>query len=115
MVRPYIFENFGKRIQTAQELSEEELKQVIGGSKGCCRIILKIKKSLPIFLAIVAIIAGSVSCQKVNDIDKRLTELEQTVSDLKAQILAGAVITSVDKTDDGYTIVLSNGQTYYSH
>ena len=65
-----------------------------------------------IILAVAAIIAGSVSCQKVNDLDKRLTELEQTVSDLKAQILAGAVITSVDKTDDGCTFILSNGQSY---
>ena len=65
-----------------------------------------------IILAIAAIIAGSVSCQKVNDLDKRLTELEQTVSDLKAQILAGAVITSVDKADDGCTFTLSNGQSY---
>ena len=65
-----------------------------------------------IILAVAAIIAGSVSCQKVNDLDKRLTQLEQTVSDLKAQILAGAVITSVDKTDDGCTFTLSNGQSY---
>ena len=65
-----------------------------------------------IILAVAAIIAGSVSCQKVNDLDKRLTELEQTVSDLKSQILAGAVITSVDKTADGCTFVLSNGESY---
>ena len=65
-----------------------------------------------IILAVAAIIIGSVSCQKVNDLDKRLTELEQTVSDLKAQILAGAVITSVDKTADGCTFTLSNGQSY---
>ena len=65
-----------------------------------------------IILAVAALLSGSVSCQKVNDIDKRLTELEQTVSDLKAQIVAGAVITSVDKTADGCTFTLSNGQTY---
>ena len=35
-------------------------------------------------LAATAIIAGGVSCSKVNDLDKRLTQLEQTVSDLKA-------------------------------
>ena len=65
-----------------------------------------------IILAVAAIIAGSVSCQKVNDLDKRLTQLEQTVSDLKAQVLAGAVITFVDKTADGCTFTLSNGQSY---
>ena len=70
------------------------------------------KRFTIIILAVAAILAGSVSCQKVNDIDKRLTELEQTVSDLKAQVLAGAVITSVDKTDDGCTFTLSNGQSY---
>ena len=70
------------------------------------------KRITLIILAVAAIIAGSVSCQKVNDLDKRLTELEQTVSDLKAQILAGAVITSVDKTADGCTFTLSNGQSY---
>lgn len=70
------------------------------------------KRITLIILAIAAILAGSVSCQKVNDIDKRLIELEQTVSDLRAQILAGAVITSVDKTDEGCTFTLSNGQTY---
>lgn len=70
------------------------------------------KRITLIFLAVVSIIAGSISCQKVNDIDKRLAELEKTVSDLKTQIAAGAVITSVDKTEDGYTFTLSNGQTY---
>ena len=70
------------------------------------------KRITLIILAVAAILAGSVSCQKVNDLDKRLTELEQTVSDLKAQILAGAVITSVDKTADGCTFILSNGQSY---
>lgn len=63
-------------------------------------------------LAVTAIIAGSVSCQKINDIDKRLTGLEETVSDLKSQIIAGAVITSVDKTEGGCTFTLSNGQSY---
>ena len=70
------------------------------------------KRIALIILSVVTIIAGSVSCQKVNDIDKRLTQLEQTVSDLKAQVLAGAVITSVDKTADGCTFVLSNGESY---
>ena len=70
------------------------------------------KRITLIILSVAAILAGSVSCQKVNDLDKRLTELEQTVSDLKAQILAGAVITSVDKTNDGCTFTLSNGQSY---
>lgn len=70
------------------------------------------KRLTLIILAFAAILAGSVSCQKINDIDKRLTELEQTVSDLKAQILAGAVINSVDKTSDGCTFTLSNGQTF---
>ena len=70
------------------------------------------KRITLIILAAAALLAGSVSCQKVNDLDKRLTELEQTVSDLKAQILAGAVITSVDKTADGCTFTLSNGQSY---
>ena len=70
------------------------------------------KRITLIILSVAAILAGSVSCQKVNDLDKRLTQLEQTVSDLKAQVLAGAVITSVDKTDDGCTFTLSNGQSY---
>lgn len=70
------------------------------------------KRITLILLAVVAIIAGSVSCSKVNDIDKRLTQLEQTVSDLKAQVLAGAVITSVEKTEGGCTFTLSNGQSY---
>ena len=62
-------------------------------------------------VAIVAITACC-ACSKVNDIDKRLGVLENIVSDLKAQISAGAVITSVDKTSDGCTFTLSNGQTY---
>ena len=70
------------------------------------------KKFAIILLAVAAILPLSVSCQKVNDIDKRLSDLEQTVSNLKAQIAAGAVITSVDQAEEGYTIVLSNGQTY---
>ena len=65
-------------------------------------------------LMIVAIVAltACCACSKVNDIDKRLGVLESIVSDLKAQISAGAVITSVDKTSDGCTFTLSNGQTY---
>lgn len=70
------------------------------------------KRITLILLAAAAIIAGSVSCSKVNDIDKRLAQLEQTVSDLKTQITAGAVITSVEKTSDGCTFTLSNGQSY---
>lgn len=70
------------------------------------------KRITIIILAVVAIVASSVSCQKVNDIDKRLSDLEEVVSDLKAQVLAGAVITSVTKTDDGCTFTLSNGQSY---
>ena len=63
---------------------------------------------------IVAIVAltACCACSKVNDIDKRLGVLENIVSDLKAQISAGAVITSVDKTSDGCTFTLSNGQIY---
>ena len=70
------------------------------------------KRLFLFLLAVAAIVAGSVSCQKINDIDSRLTELERTVSDLKAQIAAGAVVTSVEKTEDGCIFTLSNGQSY---
>ncbi len=60
-------------------------------------------------LMIVAIVAitACCACSKVNDIDKRLGVLENIVSDLKAQISAGAVITFVDKISDGCTFTLS--------
>ena len=64
------------------------------------------------FLAVVAILAGCLSCSRINDIDERLTDVENSLSKLEAQIAAGAFITSVDQTEDGCTFTLSNGQTY---
>ena len=70
------------------------------------------KRFFQLMIVAIVVITACCACSKVNDIDKRLGVLENIVSDLKAQISAGAVITSVDKTSDGCTFTLSNGQTY---
>ena len=64
------------------------------------------------FHLMIVVIVAITACSKVNDIDERLNQLEQTVSDLKAQTTAGAFITSVETTADGITFHLSNGQKY---
>ena len=48
----------------------------------------------------------------INSLNERVDAVEKAVEDLKAQIEAGSVITSVTSTETGVTITLSNDQTY---
>lgn len=70
------------------------------------------KRILIILLTSLAVMTGVISCTGDYNFDKRLSDLESKVSKLEADIASGAVITSVDKTEDGCTFILSNGQSY---
>lgn len=48
----------------------------------------------------------------INSLNERVDAVEKAVEDLKAQIEAGSVITSVTSTETGVTITLSNGESY---
>lgn len=70
-------------------------------------------KRLTFYLVFIsAIIAGVVSCKKIDDIDARLSQVEGIVTQLQNQVAAGAVITSVKQEEGVTTITLSNGQDY---
>ena len=59
---------------------------------------------------------GMVSCSDydddINNLNERVDALEKTVADLKKAIEAGAVITSVEKTENGVKVTLSNGEPF---
>lgn len=70
------------------------------------------KNFLVFVLSVLFILAGSISCSKIDDIDKRLNQVESNLTQLQAQVSAGAVITSINKVEGITTITLSNGQSY---
>lgn len=59
---------------------------------------------------------GMVSCSDydddINSLTQRVDALEKTVADLKKAIEAGAVITNVEKTENGVKVTLSNGEPF---
>lgn len=59
---------------------------------------------------------GMVSCSDydddINSLNERVDGIEKTLADLKAKIEAGAVITSVDNTENGVKVTLSNGESF---
>lgn len=77
------------------------------------------KKFLSVLLC-GAIMSGSTgmftSCKNydsdIASLDERVTAVEKSVSELKAQISGGAVITDVQSTANGVTVTLSNGKTF---
>lgn len=48
----------------------------------------------------------------INGLDQRVTAVEKSLDELKTQIKAGSVITSVTPTDNGVTVTLSDGKTF---
>lgn len=59
---------------------------------------------------------GMVSCSDydddINSLNERVDALEKTVAELQKAIEAGAVITSVEETENGVKVTLSNGQPF---
>lgn len=59
---------------------------------------------------------GMVSCSDydddINSLNERVDALEKTVAELQKAIEAGAVITSVEDTENGVKVTLSNGKTF---
>lgn len=59
---------------------------------------------------------GLVSCSDydddINSLNGRVDGIEKTLADLKAKIEAGAVITAIEETDNGYVIKTSDGKDY---
>lgn len=59
---------------------------------------------------------GMVSCSDydddINSLNERVDALEKTVAELQKAIEAGAVITSVDDTENGVKVTLSDGKTF---
>lgn len=59
---------------------------------------------------------GMVSCSDydddINSLNERVDALEKTVAELQKAIKAGAVITSVDDTENGVKVTLSDGKTF---
>lgn len=70
------------------------------------------KKLILIAAAALGLVLGNTACQRINELDGRLTALEDTVSQLKSMVEGGAVITSVDEIIGGHLITLSNGKTF---
>lgn len=56
------------------------------------------------------------SCKDYDDdissLQSQIDALQKVIDQINAQITAGSVITGVDKTDNGITVKLSNGQSY---
>lgn len=59
---------------------------------------------------------GMVSCSDydddINSLNERVDGIEKTLADLKAKIEAGSVITSVENTESGVKVTLSNGESF---
>ena len=71
-------------------------------------ILKHLKKASLMVFAVMALLAGNVSCS----FEDRLVALEESVINLKAQILSGAVITDVTTSLDGCTFTLSTGEIF---
>ena len=54
------------------------------------KISNNMKRTTPIILSFMILLAGTVSCGKINDLDKRLSDVENSLSQLQAQVAAGA-------------------------
>lgn len=67
-------------------------------------------------LGSVLLAGGMVSCSDYDDdidsLNNRVTAVEQTVKELQDKINAGSVITSVDPTENGVKVTLSNGESF---
>lgn len=68
-------------------------------------------------LSLAAILAAGASCTKINDLEERVDQVETELSllrgqaaELKSLIDQGFVITSIAEAEDGYILVMSNGQ-----
>lgn len=70
------------------------------------------KKSVLLIIVALAALIGNVSCKKINDLDERLSAVETSLSQLKSQVDAGAIVTSVEDKGDAIIMTLSNGNTY---
>lgn len=59
---------------------------------------------------------GMVSCSDydddINSLNDRVAAVEETVKGLQEKINAGCVITSVDPTENGVKVTLSNGESF---
>lgn len=69
------------------------------------------KKLVFITLATAALAFG-VACERIDDLEQRVATLESTVSEIEAQVNAGAVVTAISEETWGYSLTLSNGKTY---
>lgn len=69
-----------------------------------------------LLLGSVLLTGGMVSCSDydddINSLNERVDALEKTVAELQKAIEAGAVITSVDDTENGVKVTLSDGKTF---
>jgi hypothetical protein len=77
------------------------------------------KKSYLFKLLVFAVIAAFVTVTSCKDYDDDISNLEQqiaglstTLSDIKAKVDAGAVITKVESTTDGVKVTLSDNKTF---
>lgn len=69
-----------------------------------------------LLLGSLLLAGGMVSCSDydddINSLNERVDALEKTVAELQKAIEAGAVITSVDDTENGVKVTLSDGKTF---
>ena len=67
-------------------------------------------------LGSVLLAGGMVSCSDydddINSLNDRVAAVEETVKGLQEKINAGCVITSVDPTENGVKVTLSNGESF---
>lgn len=69
-----------------------------------------------LLLGSVLLAGGMVSCSDydddINSLNDRVAAVEETVKGLQEKINAGCVITSVDPTENGVKVTLSNGESF---
>lgn len=69
-----------------------------------------------LLLGSVLLTGGMVSCSDydddINSLNDRVAAVEETVKGLQEKINAGCVITSVDPTENGVKVTLSNGESF---
>lgn len=69
-------------------------------------------KKLFFAFALAVCMVMSYSCDKLNQVSESVTGLEKSVDALKKAIESGAVITKVEKIENGYKFTLSNSNSY---
>lgn len=70
---------------------------------------MKKLKFFAVLMQLCALLVAGSACQKIDDLESRVNNLEQTVSTLQALVNSGYFVSDYTQTEDGWTLLMKNG------